>query len=77
MRRNQKYSVGGGGRVEQSLEPGRQGDGEGGPGQDQEELGEKMVGGRKDCGRRAEEEEAATAEERGGGLFSTERIFQS
>ena len=38
--------------------------------------GEKMVGGRKDCGRRAEEE-AATAEERGGGLFSTERIFQS
>ena len=39
--------------------------------------GEKMVGGRKDCGRRAEEEEAATAEERGGGLFSTERIFQS
>ena len=38
--------------------------------------GEKMVGG-KDCGRRAEEEEAATAEERGGGLFSTERIFQS
>ena len=38
--------------------------------------GEKMVGGRKDCGRRAEEEEAAT-EERGGGLFSTERIFQS
>lgn len=37
--------------------------------------GEKMVGG-KDCGRRAEEEEAAT-EERGGGLFWTERIFQS
>ena len=34
-----------------------------------------MVGG-KDCGRRAEEEEAAT-EERGGGLFWTERIFQS
>ena len=37
--------------------------------------GEKMVGG-KDCGRRAEEEEAAT-EERGRGLFWTERIFQS
>ena len=39
MRRNQKYSVGGGGRVEQSLGPGRHHHGPAGPGQDQEGLG--------------------------------------